>query len=940
MQKKRRMTRLIAVPAYALCLAAFISFLPAAVLTARAESETPTTGSGTAEDPYVVFNWAELKSKMAEGGFITLGEDAVDPDRNSESYLYVPQDITVVLDLNGHTINRGLTEAVNNGSVIMVEKGNLTVRDTSSEECGCIIGGNSTYSAGGINVSYGVLSIEGGNIIGNHSKSRGGGICLFEGSSGSMTGGAVSANEAEGYGGGIYTAANTFDMSGGIVTENTSQGLGGGVYVGGDDHIFNMSGTAEVTNNNGSRGGGISTWESETTINISGGLISGNTAVGDGSWAIGGGVFVGYDGMVNISGGTITGNSTSAASMYAKEMGGGVWKGGDGSISITGAPVITGNTSQGQNSNVCLEGTTILIPGALAEGAVIGVTNMTLPTETVPVILTSGYKTYNESVQPNAYFIPDNLDYEIIQGVDGEAYLAIAKKYKMALAGVYVTPKNADDLTVIDGVSVADGGYVKYDAETNTLKIKDATIRGVNNSDGPSYGIAYEEDGDFTIEAEGTNVVQGATSSNDLSAGLLISCNANATITIPSGASLTVLGGEESLGESGGICKMGDGDFSVHSDGALIAKGGKARNSFGFLSYGKVMFDGTGTVEIGNSEGTNGYGLYAGNVEMNSGIIAITIVDSSKQAYGIYTDSMIMNGGEITVSNADTSEEINSLSIGLFTTSFTMNDGTAQFYAGDAARSYGMMVEKKILLNGGALETSTQMTNQDSGAITVKPELPVNGKAYASVNPDGSNPEEFDAEKTKSYKWFCYPYGEELKNEDGRWVYYRNGRKDSSFYGFVDYDGSKFIVANGAVVSSKNGLVQDPNDKDVWYFCAGGKVVTNKSGLVQYPAKEDKWFIVENGKLDTTYSGFVDYNGGKFFVARGKLVRKDGLVQDPNKKADWYFLSKGQVQKQKTGVVIYNKAGFYVVKGKLDTSYNGKATYNGKSVNIVNGRMK
>ena len=64
------------------------------------------------------------------------------------------------------------------------------------------------------------------------------------------------------------------------------------------------------------------------------------------------------------------------------------------------------------------------------------------------------------------------------------------------------------------------------------------------------------------------------------------------------------------------------------------------------------------------------------------------------------------------------------------------------------------------------------------------------------------------------------------------------------------------------------------------------------------------------------------------------------MVQDPNNKADWYFLSKGQVQAKKTGVVIYNKAGFYVVNGKLDTSYNGNATYNGKTVKIVNGRMK
>ena len=180
----------------------------------------------------------------------------------------------------------------------------------------------------------------------------------------------------------------------------------------------------------------------------------------------------------------------------------------------------------------------------------------------------------------------------------------------------------------------------------------------------------------------------------------------------------------------------------------------------------------------------------------------------------------------------------------------------------------------------------------------------------------------------------------ELKNEGGKFVYYEYGVRNDSKYGFVDYNGSKFLVANGEVVTTKQGLAQDPEKSSEWYFCANGQVMTKKSGLVQYPAKTDNWFIVENGKLDTTYSGFVEYNGGKFFVASGKLVRKDGLVQDPNHKSDWYFLSKGQVQAKKTGVVIYNKAGFYVVNGKLDTSYNGNAVYNGKTVKIVNGRMK
>ena len=88
--------------------------------------------------------------------------------------------------------------------------------------------------------------------------------------------------------------------------------------------------------------------------------------------------------------------------------------------------------------------------------------------------------------------------------------------------------------------------------------------------------------------------------------------------------------------------------------------------------------------------------------------------------------------------------------------------------------------------------------------------------------------------------------------------------------------------------------------------------ISGKSGLVQYPAGQDNWFIVQNGVMDSSYNGFAYYNGGLFFVARGRLVRKDGLVQDPHNKNDWYFLANGQVQSKKTGNVTYNGKTFYV----------------------------
>ena len=121
---------------------------------------------------------------------------------------------------------------------------------------------------------------------------------------------------------------------------------------------------------------------------------------------------------------------------------------------------------------------------------------------------------------------------------------------------------------------------------------------------------------------------------------------------------------------------------------------------------------------------------------------------------------------------------------------------------------------------------------------------------------------------------------------DGRWYYLESGQWITKKHAFVDYNGSKFLVANGVVAIDKKGLMQDPVNKNDWYYLTNGQVTTKKSGLVQY---DGAWFFVKNGKLDTTYNGFVTYDGGMFFVARGKLQNtKNGLTQDPYNTSDWY----------------------------------------------------
>ena len=89
-----------------------------------------------------VTGWAALQAAMNNGGVVKLGENVI--AESTDEALVIPADKTVVLELNGFSINRGLTAAVENGSVI-VNNGTLAIMGE-----GVITGGNTTGNGGGV----------------------------------------------------------------------------------------------------------------------------------------------------------------------------------------------------------------------------------------------------------------------------------------------------------------------------------------------------------------------------------------------------------------------------------------------------------------------------------------------------------------------------------------------------------------------------------------------------------------------------------------------------------------------------------------------------------------------------------------------------------------------------------------------------------------------
>ena len=125
------------------------------------------------------------------------------------------------------------------------------------------------------------------------------------------------------------------------------------------------------------------------------------------------------------------------------------------------------------------------------------------------------------------------------------------------------------------------------------------------------------------------------------------------------------------------------------------------------------------------------------------------------------------------------------------------------------------------------------------------------------------------------------------------------------------------------------------NVSDVSMTLAGGQVQTQYTS----PAEcDEEWFWIVNGILDTTKTGLVEYDGGRFMIAAGRILREvNGLVMDPNKSV-WYYLANGQVADY-TGLVQFDGAWFYVISGRLATEYSGQMEYDGEWFTVLNGQV-
>ena len=184
-----------------------------------------------------------------------------------------------------------------------------------------------------------------------------------------------------------------------------------------------------------------------------------------------------------------------------------------------------------------------------------------------------------------------------------------------------------------------------------------------------------------------------------------------------------------------------------------------------------------------------------------------------------------------------------------------------------------------------------------------------------------------------------------LKNVDGKWIYVKDGVKDTSFTSLVKYYGTWYYVENGELNWSFTGLTDYYGTKyyvengvlnwnytglallgsDEWYYAENGEVKNDYTGLTYFCGR---WFYVEKSALNWDFTGLTDYYGTKYYV-ENSILNWDytGLALFGSDK--WYYAENGTVKNDYTGLVHFGDRWLYVEKSAFNRDYTGLTNYYG-----------
>lgn len=561
------------------------------------------------------------------------------------------------LDLNGHVINA-------NGKsmrVLTIPSGaKLTLEDsdTTASHEGYIDADDIWHLGTGTGTSQAIAGgiITGGKVAGDNSGeiSDGGGVLVkgtLKMNGGSISGNTLSYTNYSCGGGGIAVTDNgIFEMYGGHITYNKA-GNGGGVWTW--SGTFNMYDGAVISNcKAAASGGGV--FVENAPFNMYGGVIE-KCKAESGQYGNGGGIFTHTNSTFTMTGGAIK-NNTAAGN------GAGVHN-NSGTVTLGGKARITNNMRGTDYNNLYLPSNhTVYISTTTSPTTGMSV-HVTLENGTGKVTGTSGTDQYAQ------YFGSDKLSNGVV-AKDG--FVQIVSKTNI-VASVnhndqyiyYDSLQNAinaagtedevqlfrdiqEDISVITDKNITldlNGKVLKGTGAESTITVSSgATLTLCDSRVDVVHYYKYNSNGAWTWD---DSAIDDAITVEEIS-----DSTATGTPIILKGGAIT--GGIDtgsSASEGGGI----------YNSGTLIMQGGtisgnKADLGGGVYNHNGIFVMEDGTI-IGNTSNQHGGGVYNyGTFTMMDGTISDNNAGSGYNGGGVYNGqyaaSFVMEGGTISGNNA------------------------------------------------------------------------------------------------------------------------------------------------------------------------------------------------------------------------------------------------------------------------------------------------
>ena len=396
----------------------------------------------TLEDNWVAQNDNNYSKSFGKGIGFSVGKIAI------------PAGASILLDLNGKTIDRSLTTLITSGSVFAVY-GSLDIIDScynatniyniyeskksnkdelvsslKNSNCGKITGGNSYHGGGFIVYTNGHLNIYGGMFINNKASAGGGVVSTETHSVVTIYDGLFIENTCDIDGGVVYSREE-FTINGGLFINNTAR-YGGAIYSQASRGNIVVN-DAIMAYNNATGSGGASYSHSYARTDFNGGVYYKNKSTENGG-AISGTNHVSiYIANVDIyentarNGGGIGWNSDSEGEIIlesgkihnntATNVGGGFYWTLIPSVKLSGPMQIYDNVANGSSSDMYILKTNKIeiCTSKLFSPTASAYIGISLAEDYGEEPFTIGYGYYKNTIAPNKIFYSNNTNFPIVK---------------------------------------------------------------------------------------------------------------------------------------------------------------------------------------------------------------------------------------------------------------------------------------------------------------------------------------------------------------------------------------------------------------------------------------------------------------------------------------------------------------------------------------------